>query len=170
MPFPRFSKPKSQPKTDTQPLLDAAATPPTPSIATTITKTKPAPEPYRDVTNTSTSQNSRTNPPSKEEDEEEEQTPSETPPFPRPKTPPQGTNHTAWSSYRTLPPSHPVFRYPDDVREKMYDKGIDPVVKAEMDLARLGRVYGEKHSVKGFWKRGTSMMGLFGSMAVGGAF
>lgn len=46
----------------------------------------------------------------------------------------------------------------------------DPVVKAEMDLARLGKVYGESHHAKGFWKRGTSMMGQFGTMATGGAF
>lgn len=55
-----------------------------------------------------------------------------------------------------------------DVREA--DNSIDPVVKAEMDLARLGRVYGEHHHRKGFWKRGTSMMGQFGNIAKGGSF
>lgn len=46
----------------------------------------------------------------------------------------------------------------------------DPVVKAEMDLARLGKVQGESHHGKSFWKRGTSMMGQFGTMSTGGAF
>lgn len=50
------------------------------------------------------------------------------------------------------------------------DPILDPVVKAEMDLARLGKVYGESHHAKGFWKRGTSMMGQFGTMATGGSF
>ena len=45
-------------------------------------------------------------------------------PFVRPKTPLQGSKHVAWSSYRDLPQDHPVFRYPNDMREKMYSKGI----------------------------------------------
>lgn len=113
-------------------------------------------------------------------------------PFARPQTPPQGSNYTAWSSYRDLPADHPVFRYPDEMREDMYAKGVgesaaladqlaiwsvggltestDPVVKAELDLARLGKVYGESHQGKSFWKRGTSMMGQFGTRATGGSF
>jgi hypothetical protein len=45
-------------------------------------------------------------------------------PFTRPQTPPQSSNHLPWSSYHDLPPDHPVFRYPDEVREKMYAKGV----------------------------------------------
>lgn len=112
--------------------------------------------------------------------------------FVRPQTPPQGSNYTAWSSYRDLPADHPVFRYPGKMREDMYAKGVgefpaladqlagwsvggltestDPVVKAELDLARLGKVYGENHRGKSFWKRGTSMMGQFGTRATGGSF
>jgi hypothetical protein len=44
--------------------------------------------------------------------------------FIRPKTPPKGSNYNEWSSYRDLPRDHPVFRYPDAMREKMYAKGI----------------------------------------------
>lgn len=118
-------------------------------------------------------------------------------PIVRPTTPPQGTNHNPWTSYHDLPADHPVFRYPDEMREKMYAKGIgkafhfsslsstvlsatfsnhhfplftDPVVKAEMDLARLGKVHGESSHGKSFWKRGTSMMGSIGTMSMGGAF
>jgi hypothetical protein len=64
--------------------------------------------------------------------------------FVRPVTPPQGSNHNPWTSYHDLRPSHPVFKYPNALRAKMYQKGIDPVVRAEMDKVRLGKVYGEK--------------------------
>jgi hypothetical protein len=46
------------------------------------------------------------------------------PDFTRPKTPPKGSNYNEWSSYRDLPRDHPVFRYPDAMREKMYAKGV----------------------------------------------
>jgi len=42
----------------------------------------------------------------------------------RPTTPPQGSRSIPWDSYHDLPAEHPVFLYPDDVREKMYKKGI----------------------------------------------
>lgn len=44
--------------------------------------------------------------------------------FVRPTTPPKGSNYNPWMSYRDLPRDHPVFAYPDEVREKMYAKGI----------------------------------------------
>jgi len=44
--------------------------------------------------------------------------------FVRPTTPPQGSNYNPWMSYRDLPRDHPVFAYPNEVREKMYTKGI----------------------------------------------
>ena len=42
----------------------------------------------------------------------------------RPATPPQGNRSIPWDSYHDLPADHPVFLYPDDVREKMYKKSI----------------------------------------------
>lgn len=53
-------------------------------------------------------------------DDETQQTPA----FERPTTPPQGSRSLPWESYRDLEADHPVFLYPDDVREKMYAKGI----------------------------------------------
>ena len=55
--------------------------------------------------------------------QEGEEEPTELP-FARPQTPAQGSNYTAWSSYHDLPQDHPVFRYPDEMREKMYAKGV----------------------------------------------
>lgn len=40
------------------------------------------------------------------------------PSFIRPKTPPQGTNHNPWESYKSLPRTHPVFNMSDEQREK----------------------------------------------------
>ena len=42
----------------------------------------------------------------------------------RPATPPQGSRRIPWESYHDLPADHPVFRLPQDVREKMYAKGV----------------------------------------------
>lgn len=35
-----------------------------------------------------------------------------------------GSHSLPWESYSNLPPSHPVFRYPAELREKLYAKGI----------------------------------------------
>ncbi len=42
----------------------------------------------------------------------------------RPKTPPQGSRSLPWESYHDLPIDHPVFKYPPEVREKYYAKGV----------------------------------------------
>lgn len=42
----------------------------------------------------------------------------------RPITPPKGSKVLPWESYSNLPDDHPVFLYPQEVREKMYAKGI----------------------------------------------
>lgn len=190
MPFPRISRSKPSERMDKRPLLYAQS-PSTPSLApssTTTDATSNAIVPDLNTLQVNDSLSTKTgNNTSQPKDE-----PAPPPPSTRPTTPPQGSNHNPWSSYHDLPPDHPVFRYPDAMREKMYTKGIgttplpcctfrsyvkatannpaDPVVKAEMDLARLGKVYGEQHHAKGFWKRGTSMMGQFGTMARGGSF
>ena len=199
MPFPSLSM--SKPNADTRPLLYAQSqSPSTPSLAPSSTSTSTN-------ANAHAANDTNPNPPNpkadnnnNDDDDTEQNSNDALPPVARPKTPPQSSNHLPWSSYHDLPPDHPVFRYPDAVREKMYAKGVgtlfaplqpiasiivqqrmclffpdklgfpDPVVKAEMDLARLGRVYGEHHHRKGFWKRGTSMMGQFGNIARGGSF
>lgn len=125
MPFPRLNKFKSSATNDNRPLLYAQdQSPSTPSLApSTATNTTTATlQPYSDVTQpndtTDTSNDGKVS-------NETPETKSETPvPFHRPTTPLQGSNHNPWSSYRDLPPDHPVFRYPDSLREKMYAKGV----------------------------------------------
>lgn len=114
MPFPALSKPK--PKPDTHPLLYAQSqSPSTPSLAPSST-----------TTTTKATNDTDTNPPNHKNDGNNNDNPSRTEdsPITRPKTPPQSSNHLPWTSYHDLPPDHPVFRYPDDVREKMYSKGV----------------------------------------------
>ena len=112
MPFPSLSKLKPSPKQDTRPLLYAQSqSPPTPSPAPSSTSTS---------TTTNAAPNETAQPTNNNQvpqDEYQE-------PFARPQTPPQSSNHLPWSSYHDLPPDHPVFRYPDEVREKMYAKGV----------------------------------------------
>lgn len=109
MPFPTLSK--SKPNPDTRPLLYAQSqSPSTPSLAPSSTST---------TTNAANDTNSKAG-----NDNDTEQDPNDPTPMARPKTPPQSSNHLPWSSYHDLPPDHPVFRYPDDVREKMYAKGV----------------------------------------------
>ncbi|KAK5126341.1 hypothetical protein LTR85_010577 [Meristemomyces frigidus] len=73
-----------------------------------------------------------------------------------------------WESYSKLGPDHPVFRYPAAVREKMYAEGVDPVVKAEMDKAIRGKVYGGPMSpIKGFKGRAKGMLSQWGTMSIG---
>ena len=84
------------------------------------------------------------------------------PSFIRPTTPPQGSNHNPWESYKKLPRDHPVFAMPDEMREKCYKKGIDPVLKAANDKFRFGKTYGDK-SAKGFGKRFKKAFGYVGN-------
>ena len=44
--------------------------------------------------------------------------------FMRPTTPNQGSRSGPWSSYRDLPSGHPVFAYSDEMRAKLYERGI----------------------------------------------
>lgn len=115
MPFPTLSK--SKPNTETRPLLYAQSqSPSTPSLA-----------PSSASTSTNAPSDTNTNPPNPKNDDnspEAEDNPHAALPLTRPKTPPQSSNHLPWSSYHDLPPDHPVFRYPDDMREKMYAKGV----------------------------------------------
>lgn len=119
MPFPRLTKSKHVPEKDDRPLLYAQQPSSTPSLApsaaTTTTTAKS--QPYRDPEQLSTSDDTQTA-------EESPKVEPEDSTFTRPTTPPQGSNYNPWSSYRDLPPDHPVFRYPDEVREKMYAKGV----------------------------------------------
>lgn len=121
MPFPRLTKSKHVPEKDDRPLLYAQQSPSTPSLAPSVaTATTTATlQPYHEP-DQSTSDNDT----STIDDTPEAAPESETDSFTRPQTPPQGSNYNPWSSYRDLPPDHPVFRYPDEVREKMYAKGV----------------------------------------------
>ncbi|KAK5686169.1 hypothetical protein LTS10_002284 [Elasticomyces elasticus] len=53
-----------------------------------------------------------------------------------------------WESYDALPATHPVFKYPAEYREKLYAKGVDPVLKAEFDLSTRGKTYGEPRDLR----------------------
>lgn len=44
--------------------------------------------------------------------------------YTRPKTPPQGSRGSPWSSYRNLHRNHPVFGFSKEAREKMYSEGV----------------------------------------------
>lgn len=112
MPFPSLTKSKPSPKTDTRPLLYAQSqSPSTPSLAPSSTSNSTA-----NPTDASKPENDNEN--------DADQDPNDALPMTRPSTPPQSTNHLPWSSYHNLPPDHPVFRYPDELREKMYAKGV----------------------------------------------
>lgn len=142
MPFLRLSKtkPSSTPNKDDRPLLYATQSSSTPSIAqSTTSTTRHQQEPYFDATSAARSECQRQQPyndttspaptseapQSSQEEKKGQPKPSASDPsFVRPSTPPQGSNHNPWSSYHNLPPDHPVFRYPDEMREKMYAKGV----------------------------------------------
>lgn len=112
MPFPSLSKSKPSPRTDTRPLLYAQSqSPSTLSLAPSSTTNNTAQPNLSDPNDE----------PKNPQTESQQDTPI---PLTRPKTPPQSTNHLPWSSYHNLPPDHPVFRYPDEIREKMYAKGV----------------------------------------------
>jgi hypothetical protein len=117
MSFFRSTKPEARPLSDGRPLL-RAATPSTSSIATSKFDGVSS-RPSEDVT--SFRPDSKMSALETQEKQKEE---TAQPPFVRPTTPPKGSNYTAWSSYRDLPLDHPVFRYPDEMREKMYSKGV----------------------------------------------
>jgi len=130
MPFPTLSKTK--PKPDTRPLLHAQSqSPSTPSLAPSSTST---------TANAANDADTDTNPPNHKNDENTDDNPSRTEnsPITRPKTPPQSSNHLPWTSYHNLPPDHPVFRYPDDVREKMYAKGVGTCLSSHRISAHPG--------------------------------
>ncbi|KAM0710328.1 hypothetical protein Q7P35_002690 [Cladosporium inversicolor] len=148
MPFPSLTKSKPSPKpTDTRPLLYAQSqSPSTPSLAPSSTSTS---NDTTQPTNNASNSNDQT------DTSKHDPPPLDPPLHPTPvhKPPPL--------VLLPKPPSPPP---------RLPLSGCDPVVKAEMDLARLGRVYGEHHHRKGVWKRGTSMMGQFGNIARGGSF
>ncbi|EMC94221.1 hypothetical protein BAUCODRAFT_26396 [Baudoinia panamericana UAMH 10762] len=81
----------------------------------------------------------------------------------RPKTPPQGSNYHPWTSYHDLPRDHPVFQYPAGMREKLYAKGVDPVMKAELDRDLRGR----KGVRRSFVGRAKGTIIGFGARSVG---
>jgi hypothetical protein len=110
----RRTKPEALAPSDGRPLL-RTATPSTSSIATGVSS-RPSEDAILVRPNSKTSAVGTTREKHKEETAQ--------PPFVRPTTPPKGSNYTAWSSYRDLPLDHPVFRYPDEMREKMYSKGV----------------------------------------------
>lgn len=121
MPFLRLPKHSSIKEKDDR-LLPFSQTPSTPSLAPSATTSAiNHQEPYNDITQSNDDPPKPNIPP---ETDNTSQTTPNNPPFTRPTTPPQGSNHNPWSSYHNLSPEHPVFRYPDDVREKMYAKGV----------------------------------------------
>ncbi|GAB7331862.1 hypothetical protein MBLNU13_g03804t1 [Cladosporium sp. NU13] len=118
MPFPSLSK--SKPNPDTRPLLYAQSqSPSTPSLAPSSTSK---------ITNAASNETPQfqndPDAPKHDDNTDDNSSQPEDNPITRPKTPPQSSNHLPWTSYHDLPPDHPVFRYPDDVREKMYAKGV----------------------------------------------
>jgi hypothetical protein len=117
MSFFHSTKPEALPLSDGRPLL-RAATPSTSSIATPKVEGVSS-RPSEDLT--SIRPNSKTSAAEIHEKQKEE---TAQPPFVRPTTPSRGSNYTAWSSYRDLPLDHPVFRYPDEMREKLYSNGV----------------------------------------------
>lgn len=125
MPFPRLTKSKPTTSNDNRPLLYAQdPSPSTPSLAptTATTNTTATMQPNHDVTQSSTN---TTNDANNDEALKDEEPQNDQPlHFHRPQTPPQGSNHNPWSSYHDLQLDHPVFRYPDSLREKMYAKGV----------------------------------------------
>ena len=54
-----------------------------------------------------------------------------------------------------MPPTHPVHEIPLEKQEKMRQKGINPVLKAEMDEATKG--HGKERS---FWSKYTATLGF----------
>lgn len=132
MPFPSLSK--SKPNADTRLLLYAhSQSPSTPSLAPSSTSTS-----------ANAANDTNPNPPrpkadnNNNDDDDAEQNPNDSlPPVARPKTPPRSSNHLPWSSYHSLPPDHPVFRYPDAVREKMYAKGVGTLFAPLQPIASI---------------------------------
>jgi hypothetical protein len=129
----------SKPNADTRPLLYAQSqSPSTPSLAPSSTSTSTN-------ANANAANDANTNPPNPkadnnndDDDDDAEQNPNDSlPPVARPKTPPQSSNHLPWSSYHSLPPDHPVFRYPDAVREKMYAKGVGTLFAPLQPIASI---------------------------------
>ncbi|KAM0714669.1 hypothetical protein Q7P37_009967 [Cladosporium fusiforme] len=66
--------------------------------------------------------------------------------YKRPKTPPQGSRSSPWSSYRSLRPDHPVFGLSKETRENLYAQDIEQISNKGCDglkgLKKLSKIWG----------------------------
>ena len=72
---------------------------------------------------------------------------------------PKSSSYSNWQDISELPADHPVHRWTSEEQEAMRKKGINPMLKAEVDAA-VTKDDGSTRKRKSFWRK-YGLTGLF---------